>query len=176
MWQTEVIKKAEIFCDKNGITYFPVEIVKVCKNNGLQVFEEYMEPGVSGVIVVDENVWGKYDSKQFIVVNLADSAARRRFTIAHELAHYVLHRNGNRLYAHRDFTGEGAIQNRIEQEANLFAANVLMPEGLIREKVEELKSSMWGRMPNSVLAKEIADYFVVSEAAANVRLKQLRIV
>ena len=176
MRQDEVIKKAEMFCTENDISDFPVEIIKICKENGLLVYEEYMEPGISGIIVVDDKVWEKYQSKQFILVNLADSAARRRFTIAHELAHYVLHREGDNLYAHRDYTDDGAVQNQIEREANLFAANVLMPENLIKKKVSEIKSSIRGILPGFVLTREIADHFVVSEAAARVRLKQLGII
>ena len=176
MGQNEIIRKAEKFCAENGIADFPVKIVKICNENGLQVFEEYLEPGVSGVIVVDDKKWEKYGCNQFILVNLADSAARRRFTIAHELAHFLLHRNQNNLYAHRDYTDKGVVQPKIEREANLFAANVLMPEILVREAVEEIRSNTWGILPNFVLTREIADYFVVSESAAEVRLKQLEII
>lgn len=176
MKQSEVKKKAEDFCNKNGINSYPVEIVRICKENGLKVFEEYLEPDVSGLIVVDEKNWSKYDTKQFILVNLAESAARRRFTIAHELAHFILHRNGNQLYAHRDMSNEGSVRSSIEQEANYFAANVLMPEALVREKVDDLKNEIWGTLPNFVLVREIADNFAVSESAAEVRLRQLELI
>lgn len=176
MRQSEVKKIAEQFCIENGINNYPVEIVRICKENGLKVFEEYLDPDVSGLIVVDEKEWDKYNTSQFILVNLAESAVRRRFTIAHELAHFVLHRNGNKLYAHRDMTNDGNVRSSIEQEANYFAANVLMPEALIREKVEDIKEQAWGALPNFVLIREIADYFVVSESAAEVRLRQLNII
>lgn len=176
MKQSEVKKIAEEFCEKNSINSYPVEIVRICKENGLTVFEEYLDADVSGLIVVDKKEWPKYKTNQFIIVNLTESAVRRRFTIAHELAHFILHRNGNSLYAHRDMVADGTIKKSVEQEANYFAANVLMPEKLIREKAEELKDSVWGKLPNFVLIKEIADYFVVSEAAAEVRLKQLDII
>ena len=102
MKQSEVKKIAESFCEKNGINTYPVEIVRICNENGLKVFEEYLDSNISGLIVVDEKVWSKYDTDKFILVNLAESAVRRRFTIAHELAHYVLHRNADGLYAHRE--------------------------------------------------------------------------
>lgn len=176
MRRSEVKKRAEEFCEQNGINSYPVEIVRVCNENGLKVFEEYLQPDVSGLIVVDEKEWQKYESNQFIVVNLVDLAARRRFTIAHELAHFILHRNGNRLYAHRDMTNAGGFRNSIEQEADYFAANILMPENLIREKVEMLKDEVWGKIPDFALIREIACSFAVSEAAAKVRLKQLGII
>lgn len=175
MLKSEVKSRAEQFCKENNINTCPVEIVKVCKENGLEVFEEYLGPDVSGMIVVDDKEWEGYNTNQFISVNLAESAVRRRFSIAHELAHFVLHRNGSKLYAHRDFLGKGTIKSRIEQEANYFAANILMPEELVKEKVEEIKDNVWGVLPSFVLIREIADNFVVSESAAEVRLKQLGI-
>ena len=83
---------------------------------------------------------------------------------------------GRYLYAHRDINTEGIVRSKIEQEANYFAANILMPEKLIREKVDDLKNEIWGKLPNFVLIHEIADHFVVSESAAEVRLKQLGII
>ena len=43
MRQSEVKKKAEEFCEQNGIKSYPVEIVRICRENGLKVFEEYLE-------------------------------------------------------------------------------------------------------------------------------------
>lgn len=175
MKQSEIRETAEKFCEENSITEYPVEIVRLCNDNGLKVYEEYLPEDTSGLIVVDEKKWEKYDSNQFIVVNLAESATRRRFTIAHELAHFLLHKKESKLYAHRDMSGSDSQKNSIESEANYFAANVLMPEKLVREKVSDIKSQVRGKVPSFVLAKEIADNFAVSEAAADVRLRQLRI-
>jgi Zn-dependent peptidase ImmA (M78 family) len=69
---------------------------------------------------------------------------RDRFTIAHELGHYVLHylypnQNGRkveRLEAQRYGSG------RVEWEANWFAAGFLMPLNLFREKYIELQGSI----------------------------------
>lgn len=176
MRQSEIKRMAEKFCKQNNINSYPVEIVRICRENGLKVFEEYLDSNVSGLIVVDSKIWPKYDSDKFIIVNLAESATRRRFTIAHELAHYILHRNGSTLYAHRDMTGDNAVRNSIEHEANYFAANILMPEFLVREKIDDLKESILDKLPSFVLIREIADYFAVSEAAAEVRLVQLEII
>lgn len=176
MKQSEIKRRAEKFCVDYGIDSYPVEIVRICNENGLKVFEEYLDPDVSGLIVVDESPWPKYGTNQFILVNLMESAVRRRFTIAHELAHYILHRNESRLFAHRDMTADGASISSMEQEANYFAANVLMPEKLVREKVEDMRNGIWSKIPDFVLIREIADYFVVSESAAEVRLKQIGII
>lgn len=176
MTNREVIREAENFCETHNINDYPVGIVALCKKLGLSVFEEYMNPDVSGIIVVDNKEWEKYGTNQFIVVNLVELPTRRRFTVAHELAHYILHKNNSVLYAHRDLRQDSPDQKRIETEANLFATNILMPEKLIRDKVEDIKSQGFGNVPAFVLRKEIADSFLVSESAAEVRLKQLGII
>jgi len=176
MKQSEVRRKALEFCKENNINTFPVEIIKICNKLGLKVFEEYLEPDVSGMIIVDEKPWERYGTNKFIVVNLSELAARRRFTIAHELAHYVLHKEGNVLYAHRDMVGNSGFRSSIEREANYFAANILMPEKLVEDKVRDIEAEVWGAVPEFVLIREIADNFAVSESAAKVRLRQLDLI
>lgn len=176
MNRNEIKKRAEQFCLDNGINEYPVKIVNVCNNLGLRVYEEYINPDVSGLIVVDEKVWPKYGTNQFIVVNMADSPERRRFTIAHELAHFVLHREENLLYAHRDVNIDSHKTKKVESEANYFATNILMPESLVKERVEDIRRILWGVAPNFTLVREVADSFLVSESAAEVRLKQLGLI
>jgi predicted transcriptional regulator len=87
--------------------------------------------------------------------------SRDRFTIAHELGHYVLHylypnQNGaqiERLEAQRYGSG------RVEWEANWFAAGFLMPAEQFTERYHALK----GVIPL------LADEFGVSIEAARIR-------
>ena len=66
--------------------------------------------------------------------------ARRRFTIAHELGHWELHRHGGQgVYCRSsvvdvDEAEESATSAGPEEEANAFAAALLMPAHLIREQ------------------------------------------
>lgn len=70
-----------------------------------------------------------------IFYNGKASPARRRFTIAHELGHFVLHR-GQRQSFNCDkesvYSGIDAIR-AIEREADDFASNLLMPGDLLRD-------------------------------------------
>jgi hypothetical protein len=65
---------------------------------------------------------------------------RRRFTIAHELGHWRLHRNANRgVYCRSSSIEPEARSDRApippaEDEANVFAAAVLMPATLVQEE------------------------------------------
>jgi Zn-dependent peptidase ImmA (M78 family) len=164
----DVIQKAKDFCIENSVTDYPVNIVGLCEQRNISVFETYLPEDVSGFIVIQKDNYKHYGTNRVIVVNLSDSASRRRFTIAHELAHFILHRKEeDPLYAHRD-----AGQNsRIEQEANIFASNILMPEDLVLDAIEHSEYSDL----NIISPEYIAQAFAVSRSAAEVRLKQLGI-
>lgn len=101
-----------------------------------------------------------------IVVPSHTSPERDRFTVAHELGHYVLHylwakkkdpSIPDRVVAYR----RGS--DRIEWEANWFAAAFLMPEAAFRAIFKEKLGDN----------RAVADYFRVSAAAAEVRAKGL---
>ena len=77
-----------------------------------------------------------------ILVNSNQHYFRQRFTMAHELAHYLLHLDligdgiaDDKVFRSKD-TGiykNSLITEKHEREANALAASILMPEKLIRE-------------------------------------------
>ncbi|MDR3313003.1 MAG: ImmA/IrrE family metallo-endopeptidase [Oscillospiraceae bacterium] len=168
MHKEEIIQKAEAFCKEHRVNRFPVNVITLCEQCGITVFGHMLPPAVSGFIVIQEEPFQDFGTGHLIVMNSCDSAGRQRFTIAHELAHYVLHREGNEpIYAHRD-----AGQNDgIEREANIFASNLLMPTALMEKFLRGLDG-----YPQSVLADQVASAFAVSHEAALVRLDQLGLI
>jgi Zn-dependent peptidase ImmA (M78 family)/DNA-binding XRE family transcriptional regulator len=93
-----------------------------------------------GVIIVELNITDKFDGVSFvtdggypvIVINKLFSNDRKRFTIAHELGHLIMHISGNfPIPDYRD----------LEDEANRFASEFLMPEEFIRPSLMNLKLS-----------------------------------
>lgn len=173
MQKKEIIERAKEVCAKNHISEYPVNIVELCKSYGILVYQEYLPDDVSGFIVAQEELFDKYESNRVIVVNLSDCASRRRFTIAHELAHYLLHKkDADILYAHRDAGQNGGI----EQEANIFASNLLMPEDLVRSALSQQQGEAGRKLLYFEKVAYIADQFAVSRPAAQVRLEQLRLI
>lgn len=69
-----------------------------------------------------------------IWVRRDEPAARCRFTIAHEIGHHVLHSDGATVMCRPTDVeqAEGSARVR-EREANMFAAELIMPEALVRE-------------------------------------------
>jgi len=109
----------------------------------------------------------RYDSLYggpVIQYNRADALVRRRFTVAHELGHFVLgHENAPRA----DPAMFGAsVSTPIEREANQFAAELLMPADAVK------KIALSGRMRS---VEELADAFKVSRVAMNYRLGNLQL-
>lgn len=84
---------------------------------------------------------------------------RDRFTVAHELGHYFLHSS----------MGEQPVRvrrhgrNRVESEANWFAAGFLMPKLEFAEQAAKCQNN----------AEHLAAIFRVSTQAAEVRLQSL---
>lgn len=172
MNKDQIIAKAEMFCKENNVNDYPVNIVSLCEQFGFKVFGVDLPKEVSGFIVVQDEPFKNFETNMVIGVNKNESARRRRFTIAHELAHFCLHRNENeQLYAHRDTDMK---VGSIEWEANLFASNILMPKKLVKQSIESLKeSSLAQSIPREIVVRHIAENFLVSESAADVRLDQL---
>ena len=100
----------------------PVNPVEIARDLGV---------GVSFVSFSGESegVAGLYDPKtDQILVNRGEAGVRQTFTVAHELGHRVLHQEWAKSEAYKVLWRDPQRQNkdRWEQEANAFAANLLM--------------------------------------------------
>ena len=112
----------------------PVPIEAIISDLGLPLCYELMEDQISGYI---ERVNGSYR----IVVNSSNARTRQRFTAAHELGHYIYHRDllGEGVGDNRAYRTEGTgrpnanIRPIHERQANSFAANVLMPRHVLAQ-------------------------------------------
>jgi hypothetical protein len=113
-------------------SHAPVDVVAIAAELGINVWETKSFPdSISGKIFKDPLNGGK--SGFSILVNANHSLTRKRFTIAHEIGHFVWHR-------HRLESGEvvddamyrSGVTAKEETEANRFAADLLMPFPLIR--------------------------------------------
>lgn len=120
-----VTKAVEVICE-NYIIDPPVDPLFLAKVYGLDVVEgvfgaEYKN--ISGIIQIDE---------KRIVINSEDTTNEQAFTIAHELGHWLLHkeellRNPDIGVFRRKPIGSQS-QDPKEREANIFAAHLLVPE------------------------------------------------
>jgi hypothetical protein len=96
------------------------------------------------------------------------SPLRDRFTIAHEIGHYILHSNLGAKKIRVPRRGRG----KTEWQANWFAAGFLMPEKEFKKSYNKASDSMNADDAIEMLA---AIYFV-STAAAKIRAKSLGLI
>ncbi|MCY4326154.1 MAG: ImmA/IrrE family metallo-endopeptidase [Rhodobacteraceae bacterium] len=135
----------------------PVPVVALANDLGLRVFK-------SGTRAWSDNVSGlikRTSGDGFeIYVNGDHQFHRRRFTIAHEIAHFVLHKDkiGDELTD--DALYRSGLSNEIEREANSFAAKILMPPHLINDKIQDGVNNIY----------DLATIFKVSPSAMSLRL------
>jgi len=101
-----------------------------------------------------------HDELPLIIVNGADSAAGKIFTLFHEVAHLINRTSG--LCALRETVDEEAL-------ANNFAASFLMP-------VSEVLANLKFRDDPLAAAEHLAHHFKVSPLAAAVRLRRLDVI
>jgi Zn-dependent peptidase ImmA (M78 family) len=105
----------------------PVPVESIAEDLlGLRVEEAELD-SVSGFLLPAE---------RRICLNARDVPARRRFTLAHEVGHWVCQCQEGRtapVYCRaEDVSAADAPARALEREANVFAAELLMPEPAVR--------------------------------------------
>lgn len=137
----------------------PVQVIPIATELGLKVYTvNNWDDDVSGMIIRDTARGGP--SGYAVYVNGNHPLVRRRFTIAHEIAHYMLHRSLIGDGVKDDGLYRSKLSNTIEAEANRTSADILMPWSLINAKISEGK--------NTVV--ELADALQVSKSSMSIRL------
>lgn len=102
-------------------------------------------------------------SKQWtILINSSHHPNRKRYTIAHELGHWCLHRFKKQLFEDKIFF-RGGESTKFEWQANDFASEILMPADTLRQQINSGTTDVEG----------LARVFQVSTIALRVRAKKL---
>jgi len=112
----------------------PVDVVSLAEALGLRVWEKSL-PNISGMVTPDQLNGGR--SGYSIYVNAEDPLNRRRFTIAHEIAHYLLHRKRMPEFKDDRMYRSPGLSDDVEAEANRLAADILMPRRIIRKLLDQ---------------------------------------
>ncbi|WP_374469943.1 ImmA/IrrE family metallo-endopeptidase [Phenylobacterium sp.] len=136
----------------------PVDLDGMAAELGLAVERSPLANSIAGKLIRDHAARAGYR----IVINSHDAPRRQRFTFAHELAHFMLHRDlvdevvDNALYRSPN------LGDDMERQADRFAAQLLLPAQEVRRAYRDDK----------VLAS-LAERFDVSDTALRIRLREL---
>lgn len=146
----------------------PVPVRDILRKRGVVVKEKDLEEAVLGFSLIEDGI-------QAVAIRKQDSKSRKRFTMAHELGHLVLHldqnvniNRGGLMYRRQESTTSETTWR--EAEANHFGACLLMPKDRVFDELKEISPS--GVVREETI-KEMAKRFEVSEAAMTVRLTVL---
>ena len=146
----------------------PVDVEGLPEKMGIQFRKAFLPREISGMLE-------RWEDTFLITVAANDPHTRQRFTLAHELGHYMLHRKliGAGLDDDRAYrsTEAGKYHNtligpREETEANRFAANLLMPVELIAREWNARN-----RVISQNVVEEMATLFKVSKKSMEIRLE-----
>lgn len=149
----------------------PIDIKALLLDHRVFTREEAMEKNMSGMLVVQGDI-------ATAVVNRDHSMTRKRFTLAHELGHFILHKDSSSVFIDSSpifYRDEQSAQGLLteEVEANAFAAELLMPENWLREKVADLPLDY---VTDEAGVARLAQELQVSVQALSIRLGKLGLV
>lgn len=139
----------------------PVKLGALAKELGIEVSAATLSPGVSGEIRRESIDNG--EQRYRIRINRHEKKERQRFTLAHEIAHFLLHREKIGDGLEDDVLYRSKLSNNLEYEANRFAAELIMPQAALRIELVNIE-------PDEQTAEELAMKFGVSKDAMTIRL------
>lgn len=149
----------------------PVAIDMVAQRLNLTMSAAPLGENVSGLLVV-------MGERGAIGYNSTHARVRQRFTISHEIAHYLLHAKKSEkaqlfidryVAFRRDETSSAGVDHD-EVEANQLGAALLMPKGLVQQEAQKHDLNLDDDESISLLARK----FQVSTSAMSNRLQNLR--
>lgn len=165
MTKAEIAERAAQLLRDHNMLDTVVDPVELANRLGAKVYNaKFGQADVSGLV-------SRRNGNTTIYVNADDPSPRKRFTIAHELGHFILHLAGtegdfvddaDNFRVPVDPDAHWTPERRQEWEANEFAAALLMDADLVRRKWLELQD-----------VREMARWFQVSDKAMALRLDAL---
>lgn len=112
---------------------FPVDPFRIAQDLKIEIrYLQNPRPDVAGTLSRESA-----DTPLIIAINPNDPFSRQRFTVAHELGHYTKLQEEDKLNSRLGFVEmrdelASTGRNPVENDANEFAAELLMPEKWIR--------------------------------------------
>lgn len=140
---------------------FPVKVGAIASALGITVKKATLDAGISGEIK-------EVDGACTIRINRHDVKERQRFTLAHEIAHFLLHRDKIGDGITDDILYRSSLSDVLEAQANRLAADIVMPWHLIKASLE--KSSDLG---SEQKIERLAEEAEISTTAIKIRLGKI---
>ena len=153
--------QAEQILAELDVRAVPVPIEDIARSLGLRIGRA-PSTEFSGLLI-------RKDGHALIGVNSSEPRTRQRFTVAHEIGHFVLHPKKDAFVDFRKDRGAGEAKPVRERQADMFAAALLMPRKVL---LKDFRRMMKNGDTEEVTAA-LARHYAVSEEAMRYRLINL---
>lgn len=159
-------EKAELILKEFKMFNPGFDIKKLTKHLKIVLNNEILSDDVAGFFVMT-------NTQPVITVNKQNAQTRKRFTIAHEIGHFILHSKDQPIFIDKVpsmmYRNAASSTGEIfrEREANAFAAALLMPKVLIEQEIANAPADI------SDAISFLSNKFRVSENAMSFRLSNL---
>lgn len=151
---------AESLIDELGIASArDIDIEAIAFDSGVDVLYEALD-GCEATLV-------GFGSKAIATVSPSPSRGRERFSVAHEIGHWLLHRGKSFRCRADDIVQNYSADLRLEKDADEFASHLLMPTSIFRPAIKA------ANRPGLNDLQDIAEQFEVSMQAVSIRLATL---
>lgn len=160
--QTNIEKLVDQVRLDTGLSYPENGLLEIADRLGVEVVSAAL-PDFKGKKVKGFIRWndeGEYKAKIYLNANQSDTT--KTFTLAHELGHFLLHKDVHNFRIDLDYSVDD--QDNQETEANYFAASLLVPQEKLIKALNDARN-----------LKEVASLFGVSIPVIENRLKWLHI-
>ncbi len=174
--RTEIEEIAKKTLKSLGVEALPIDIIEVAKRLGIKIKPFPFTEDISGTLVIE-------NEQATIGYNQFEHRVRIRYTIGHEISHYILHKDTSSVFLDKSFQvqSRGKVHFRsqasknseavlvMEREANALAAALLMPQFLLEKEVKAITFDLG----SEEAIKYLARVFDVSSQAMTYRLSNL---
>lgn len=162
----ETVKEVLEWVENIKRTKGRIDIVEVANTLGIKVYEtkEISQPSF---IAYDAD-YKCYE----IYLNAKDVGTRQRFSIAHEIAHFLLHKEKIITFGAVGRTCEYSLSIAEEKDADNLAGCILMPMHSVNDFLVNCNVTKDEKIEVEIV-KQVAKEFEVSLIAAALRLREL---
>ncbi len=156
-------REAEKYLEENHLLLLPVDPIAIAEKHGIIVeAKPASDKGVSGMLIKHGDIFG------IAYATHIDIGGFQRFSVAHELGHYLLPGHYESLLPEDGIHESKAgfiSENKYEREADHFAAGLLMPQRLFTKEIDK-------RQTGFTAIDKIADLCMTSLTATAIRYTQ----
>lgn len=164
---SKIERLARDLLEKNDISSPSVPIFEIAEREGAEIQIKRFNNEISGLLL-------RTGDRSIIGVEKSQTTTRQRFTVAHELAHLLLH-DGEEIRVDTNFrinlrsAASSTAENVEEIESNAFAATILMPEDFLKKDL----SGFLLDIEDAEQMQQLSLRYEVSVQAMTIRLMNL---